>query len=62
VSFESGAVRTPARAEAAVAALRAALWEAASWVGCDDVRVEIVDPPGLANAAHRALRIPADPG
>ncbi|SDK27293.1 hypothetical protein SAMN05421874_106223 [Nonomuraea maritima] len=28
-------------------AVREALWSAASWVGCDDVRVEIADPPEL---------------
>ncbi|MFI6476969.1 winged helix-turn-helix domain-containing protein [Nonomuraea sp. NPDC050663] len=36
---------SPARA---VEGVRAALWEAASWVGCDSVRVERVDPPQLA--------------
>ncbi|GAA4062777.1 winged helix-turn-helix domain-containing protein [Nonomuraea soli] len=36
---------SPARA---VEGIRAALWEAASWVGCDSVRVERVDPPQLA--------------
>jgi uncharacterized protein YcaQ len=30
-----------------VRAMADALWEAASWVGCDDVRVERVDPPGM---------------
>ncbi|MFG2073966.1 winged helix-turn-helix domain-containing protein [Nonomuraea maritima] len=28
-------------------AVREALWSAASWVGCDDVRVEIAEPPEL---------------
>ncbi|MBC6464877.1 winged helix-turn-helix domain-containing protein [Actinomadura alba] len=55
VSFEPRAVRTPARAEVALAALRTALREAAGWVGCDDVRIEIVDPPALAEPTRRAL-------
>jgi uncharacterized protein YcaQ len=42
VSFEP-----KVKPEVAVAALRTALWEAASWVGCDDVRVEIVNPVEL---------------
>ncbi|TDC06774.1 winged helix-turn-helix domain-containing protein [Nonomuraea longispora] len=29
-------------------AMREALWSAADWVGCDSVRVERADPPGLA--------------
>jgi uncharacterized protein YcaQ len=61
VSFEPGRVGTPGRAEAAVTALRDALWEAAGWVGCDDVQVEIVDPPGLLQAVRRAMPLgPAD--
>jgi hypothetical protein len=61
VSFEPGRVGTPGRAQSAVTALRDALWEAAGWVGCDDVRVEIVDPPGLLHAVRRAMPLgPAD--
>ncbi|WP_315987033.1 winged helix-turn-helix domain-containing protein [Actinomadura sp. HBU206391] len=55
VSFEPRATRTPARAEAALAALHTALWEAAGWVGCEDVRIEIVDPPALAEPTRRAM-------
>ncbi|MEW2360298.1 crosslink repair DNA glycosylase YcaQ family protein [Spirillospora sp. NPDC029432] len=50
VSFEPWAVRSAARTERTVAALRAALWRAASWVGCDAVRVERCDLPGIAGA------------
>ncbi|MFF5258600.1 winged helix-turn-helix domain-containing protein [Actinomadura viridis] len=50
VSFEPWATATPARTEKAAAALRAALWQAASWVGCDAVRVDRIDPPELAGA------------
>ncbi len=39
----------------AVTALRAALWEAAGWVGCDDVRVEIVNPVELFEPVVQAL-------
>lgn len=39
-SFEPAAVRTRARAEAAVAGMATALREAARWVGCDDVVIE----------------------
>lgn len=56
VSFEPAAISTPARAEAGVAALAAALWRAAAWVGCDDVRVEIMDPPDLMDAVVRSLK------
>ncbi|HEX6471182.1 MAG TPA: crosslink repair DNA glycosylase YcaQ family protein [Streptosporangiaceae bacterium] len=59
VSFEPGAVSTRGRAggatasaDAAIDALRVALWQAAAWVGCDDVRVEVVDPPWLASAVR----------
>ena len=44
VSFEPWATRTAARTEASVAALRTALRQAASWVGCDDVRIERIHP------------------
>ncbi|MFD0685298.1 winged helix-turn-helix domain-containing protein [Actinomadura fibrosa] len=47
VSFEPWAVRTAARAEASAAALAVALWRAAGWVGCDDVRVERIVPDGV---------------
>jgi uncharacterized protein YcaQ len=55
VSFEPPSVRTPARTQAAVTALHDALWEAAGWVGCHDVRVEIVDPPELAAAVRNGI-------
>jgi uncharacterized protein YcaQ len=55
VSFEPRAVSTRARAEAAVTALRTALWQAAGWVGCDDVRVEIVLPQALSAPLRQAL-------
>ncbi|GAA4235920.1 crosslink repair DNA glycosylase YcaQ family protein [Actinomadura meridiana] len=43
VSMEPWAVRTAARTETSAAALATALWRAAAWVGCDDVRVERTD-------------------
>ncbi len=46
-SLEPSAVSTPAKAERAAAHLSDALHEAASWVGCDKVRVERLDPPEL---------------
>jgi uncharacterized protein YcaQ len=55
VSFESRSVSTRPRAEAAVRALRTALWQAADWVGCHDVRVETVYPPALAAPIRQAL-------
>ncbi|MCG5218456.1 DNA glycosylase AlkZ-like family protein [Streptosporangium soli] len=36
-----------------VEAVREALWSAAEWVGCTDVRVERVTPPELADLARR---------
>ncbi|MFA1539763.1 winged helix-turn-helix domain-containing protein [Actinomadura monticuli] len=39
-SLEPRAIRTAARTETSAAALATALWRAAAWVGCDDVRVE----------------------
>ncbi|MDL4776008.1 MULTISPECIES: winged helix-turn-helix domain-containing protein [Thermomonosporaceae] len=54
VSFEPSATRTRARTEASAAALGAALWRAAGWVGCDDVRVERLDP-GLDGAQVAAV-------
>ncbi|WP_344590610.1 winged helix-turn-helix domain-containing protein [Actinomadura vinacea] len=50
VSFEPWATRTPARTETSVAALRTALRQAASWVGCDDVRVERIHPVAAGTA------------
>jgi hypothetical protein len=38
-----------------VAPMAAALRDAASWVGCDDVRVDEVRPPALAKELRRAL-------
>ncbi|MCW2886469.1 MAG: hypothetical protein JWL58_3331 [Streptosporangiaceae bacterium] len=55
VSFEPRAVSTRPRAEAAVAALRTALWQAAGWVGCHDVRVETVLPPALSSHIRQAM-------
>jgi hypothetical protein len=53
--LEPSAVRGPAAAERAVAALAEALREAADWVGCATVRVERIDPPELAAALRSAL-------
>jgi uncharacterized protein YcaQ len=55
VSFEPRELTTPARTAAAIAALGEALWEAAAWVGCDDVRVEIVRPAELLPEVVRGL-------
>jgi uncharacterized protein len=59
VSFEPRAVASPGRrgasADAAFDAVCVALWQAAAWVGCDDVRVEVVDPPELAGALRRTV-------
>ncbi|NDU72468.1 winged helix-turn-helix domain-containing protein [Actinomadura sp. DSM 109109] len=52
VSMEPWATRTAARTESSAAALATALWRAAAWVGCDDVRVERTAlPPALLKAA-----------
>jgi uncharacterized protein YcaQ len=52
VSMEPWATRTAARTESSAAALATALWRAAAWVGCDDVRIERTTlPPALLNAA-----------
>ncbi|WP_246006832.1 winged helix-turn-helix domain-containing protein [Actinomadura pelletieri] len=48
VSLEPWAVSTPARTETSTTALATALWRAATWVGCDDVRVERTDLPPTA--------------
>ncbi len=42
---------TPAAAEP----MATALWEAASWVGCDSVEISRVEPAGLADRLHDAL-------
>jgi uncharacterized protein YcaQ len=55
VSFEPSAVGSPPRAEAAVDALCTALWQAAEWVGGDDVRAEIVEPAGLLTPVRMTL-------
>ncbi|WP_433175927.1 winged helix-turn-helix domain-containing protein [Actinoallomurus sp. CA-150999] len=55
-SLEPEAVSTPARAERTAAHLADALREAASWVGCDAVRVERLDPPELAALLSTALK------
>ncbi len=52
VSLEPWATRTAARTESSTASLATALWRAASWVGCDDVRVERTTlPPALLETA-----------
>ncbi|MEZ0074991.1 winged helix-turn-helix domain-containing protein [Planotetraspora sp. GP83] len=51
VGFEPGGSRT-----SAVQGMRDALWEAASWVGCTDVRVERVTAPDGAPGLEPALR------
>jgi uncharacterized protein YcaQ len=55
VSFEPAETSTLARTESAVEALRSALWEAASWVGCTAVRAEVVNPPTLRRRIEAAL-------
>ncbi|WP_030165809.1 winged helix-turn-helix domain-containing protein [Spirillospora albida] len=56
VSFEPWAVRSARRAGTSAEALATALWRAAGWVGCDDVRIERLDglDPALAAGALRA--------
>ncbi|WP_338071598.1 winged helix-turn-helix domain-containing protein [Actinomadura bangladeshensis] len=54
-SLEPWATRTAARTETSAAALATALWRAAAWVGCDDVRVERTPlPPALLKNALAA--------
>jgi len=55
VGFEPG--RNGVRA-AHVEAVRDALWSAAEWVGCDDVRVELVTPEACDAPLRRALAAP----
>lgn len=58
-SLEPWATRTPARTESSAAALATALWRAAAWVGCDDVRIERTDlPPSLIESALNAATPP----
>ncbi|HEY8478665.1 MAG TPA: crosslink repair DNA glycosylase YcaQ family protein, partial [Spirillospora sp.] len=45
VSLEPWATRTPGRTEDSATALATALWRAAAWVGCTDVRIERTDLP-----------------
>ena len=52
VGFESATVR-----DAHVEAVREALWAAASWVGCDDVRVERVTSAGHDEPLRVALAL-----
>ncbi|WP_131738268.1 winged helix-turn-helix domain-containing protein [Actinomadura roseirufa] len=60
VSFEPRAVVGAARAGASAAALATALWRAAGWVGCTDVRVERIVPDTVDPAAiTSALRATA---
>lgn len=56
VSLEPSAVSTAAKAERAVAALAKALLEAAEWVGCDQVRVDLIDPADLLPSLAAALK------
>ncbi len=57
VGFEPAAVRAAGAVRAgSVEAMASALWEAAAWVGCDDVRVERVGTPELAAPLQAALR------
>ncbi|MFG1875142.1 winged helix-turn-helix domain-containing protein [Sphaerisporangium sp. NPDC049003] len=57
VGFEPAAGRAGTAVRAGTAeAMAAALWEAAAWVGCDDVRVERVGAPELAAPLQAALR------
>jgi uncharacterized protein len=56
VSLEPTAVSTPAKAERAVTALATALFEAAGWVGCDQVRVDRIDPVDLLPSLGAALK------
>ncbi|MFC7386854.1 winged helix-turn-helix domain-containing protein [Sphaerisporangium rhizosphaerae] len=58
VGFEAGPARGGAARAAAAEAMSQALWEAAAWVGCDDVRVERVGGPDLAAPLEAALRRP----
>ncbi|WP_309237584.1 crosslink repair DNA glycosylase YcaQ family protein [Actinomadura sp. BRA 177] len=54
-SLEPWATRTAARTESSATALATALWRAAAWVGCDDVRVERTAlPVDLIKAALNA--------
>ena len=48
-------VRRVSAAARAVEALAVALREAAAWVGCDSVRVEVADPPALAEELRARL-------
>ncbi len=57
VGFEPGGSRA-----AAVEAVRAALWEAASWVGCTSVRVERVTSAEHEGPLRAALAAQAEPG
>ncbi|GAA1856772.1 crosslink repair DNA glycosylase YcaQ family protein [Actinomadura bangladeshensis] len=58
-SLEPWATRTAARTETSAAALATALWRAAAWVGCDDVRVERTPlPPTLLENALAATTPP----
>ncbi|WP_248961759.1 winged helix-turn-helix domain-containing protein [Sphaerisporangium perillae] len=62
VGFEPSAGRGGAARAGVVEAMSDALWEAAAWVGCDDVRVERVSLPELAAPLEAALRhTPATP-
>lgn len=56
VAMEPRAVGTPSRTETSAAALATALWRAASWVGCDDVRVERSDSGLPRDVVESALK------
>lgn len=55
VGFEPDAVRTAAGRRAAVTGMRDALSEAASWVGCTDIRIERITSPELEGPLRAAL-------
>jgi uncharacterized protein YcaQ len=59
VSMEPWATRTAARTETSATALATALWRAAAWVGCDDVRIERTTLPAVLVKAALASASPS---
>ncbi len=57
VHLEPAAVRTPAAAKAAAKATARAMWEAASWVDCDGVRVDWVTPADVRTSMLEAVKL-----
>lgn len=57
VGFEPGVSRTAAGRSAALMNMRDAILEAASWVGCTDVRVERITTPELEGSLRAALSV-----